>query len=302
MPVYKIFLALLAMMIFGMNAGISKIGLQEFPPILYNVLRFLFIFPLILFVPRPTISWGMLLAIGFSLGILHLGLATIGMALGASAGTTVLIMQTGSLFAIGFSFLFMGSKPTRYEILGIGIGLIGLYWICAAKGTEGEILAIIALIGSTAMWGLGFVLVKKAHAPSVPTTVWMSIFNLPFLVGIAYVFEGQQLIVESVLKASWKAWGTVLFSSWVSMLGAGSIVMYLMRTEKVSKVVPYNLLTPLFGFSFSMIFLSETLTEAILIGGCWIIGGVMINQFGHRSVQWLGRRITTLQNVPEIKI
>lgn len=282
MSLSKIFLAVLAMLVFGLNAVLAKIGLMEIPPLLFNFIRFVFVLPCLLFIARPNISWAMLAMITGSLSILHLCLTNVALAMGASAGMYVLLLQTGSLFALLFTFLLIGTKPTVYDLVGIICGLFGIYWICTDKGAHGDLLAIFMLIGSAAMWGLGFTLVKKAHAPSLPTTVWTSVFAIPFLGVASGSMEGIDSILLTFQQASLFSWFTVLFSSWVSMLGAGGILMYLMRTESVAKVVPFNMLTPLFGCFFSQIILGEQITLAMVIGGVFILCGLMVSQFGGR--------------------
>lgn len=282
MPWTKAGIALVTMMIFGLNAVFSKIGLAEFPPFLFNLLRFSLVVPFLWWIGRPAISWQMLLAIAASLSIGHLSLANIGMYLGASAGTYVLIQQSGSFFAVLFAFILLKHKPTVYDIVGMCLGLVGVYWICSDKGTSGSIWAIAALVGSTMTWALGFTLVKKAHAPSVATTVWTAVFAIPFMVMASASFEGPSLVQASFAEASWLGWSTVAFAAWVSMLGAGSMLMYLMRTEPVSKVVPFNMLVPVFGCLFSALILGEEIQAAKIIGGIWIISGIILTQFGNR--------------------
>jgi O-acetylserine/cysteine efflux transporter len=284
MSLYKIFLAVFAMMVFGLNAVFGKMALVEIPPILFNFIRFIFIFPCLFFISRPNISWAMLGLIAGSLSILHLCLTSIALAMGASAGMYVLLLQTGSLFALLFAFLLMGTKPTVFDILGIGFGLFGVYWICTDKGAHGDLWAILLLVGSAAMWGLGFTFVKKAQAPSLPTNVWASVFALPFLGIASGTFEGLDTIVSSLRQASLFSWFTVLFSGWASMLGAGGILMYLMRTESVAKVVPFNMLTPVFGCFFSYLIIGEQITWAMVIGGALILFGLVVSQFGSRVV------------------
>lgn len=286
MPLYKIMLAIVAMMIFGLGAVISKAGLQEFPPLFFNLARFAVLLPLIAFIKRPNVSWPLFAAISITLGVLHLSLANVGMWLGASAGMYVLLLQTGSLFVLGFAYLFFGIKPTRFDLAGIGLGLIGIYIICAAKGTAGGPLAIVALIASAAMWALGFTLVKKAQAPSVPMTTWMSILVLPFLGVSSLSLEGTEKIGYALQNATYVGWGAIFYTAFVSMVFAGGILMYLMKTEPMHKVAPFNLLTPVFGCLFSVLLLGEQLSASILIGGLFILVGLTTSQFGQRIARW----------------
>lgn len=284
MPFYKILLAVFVMMIIGLSAVVSKIGLAEFPPMLFLLLRFCVVAPALLFIPKPRISWPMLIAITATLSVGHLLLVNLGLSLGASPGIFAILLQTGTLFAILSAYFLFQHRPTRYEIIGIAIGMIGIYWICATRRLETDLWAVLALIGAAAAWGLGYTLVKKAHAPSVPTMAWTSILAIPCMAIICALFEGKEMILSSIANASLTAWSTVFFAGWVSMMGAGSILMYLMRTEKVSKVVPYNMLIPVFGCLASTIILNEKITQNMIVGGILIVFSFLITQFGQEIV------------------
>lgn len=291
MPLHKCILAVFAMMLLGLSAVVSKIGLQEFSPMLFLLLRFCSVLPALYFIPRPKISWWMLAAITISISIAHLGLANVGLAMGASAGTYVLILQTGSLFAIFFAFLFYGHKPSKFDLIGIFIGLMGVCWICSEKGSEGSIIALAALLGSAITWGLGFTLVKKSHESSLSLSVWSSILLIPIMIVICGIFEGPEAAMTSIYHASITGWSTVFFTGWVGMLGAGGILMYLMQTEQVSKVVPYNTLLPVFGCLASYLILGETLSPAMLLGGLWIVLSLLVMCFGQLGMNQLKKII-----------
>jgi len=280
MPFYKIALAVLAMGIFGFNAVVSKIGLQEFSPLLFNLLRFIVVFPCLFFIARPAISWSLLAAIAGTLSIGHLSFANIGLALGASPGTYVLIQQTGSLFAIFFAYVLLGHRPSKFDLAGITLGTIGVYWICVSKGTQGNFWAIIFMLASACTWALGYILIKKADAESLGIVSWTSIFAIPCLCISSGAIEGVEEIFYSLSNASPIAWSAVLYSGWISMLGAGGILAYLMRTEPIAKVVPYYLLVPLFGCLFSALLLGEELHQATIVGGLCILGGLVVVRFG----------------------
>src|SRR5262249_55613701 len=145
----------------------------------------------------------------------------LGMAWGATAGLVVLIQQTGSMFAILFAYLLFRHKPTSYDIIWIVFGLISIYLICSTQGTSGGVWAIVALVASAMMWALGFALVKKSHASSVPTTVWTSLFVIPTMAVATGTHDGWDTILNSLSQASFLAWSTVFFAGWVSLMGAG---------------------------------------------------------------------------------
>ena len=280
MPLPKILLALLAMAIIGTNTTFSKIGLGEFPPLLFSFFRFAFILPLAFFIPRPKISWGLLISIALSLGGLHIALVNIGLYLGASAATTSFIIQSGSLFAIFFAYLLLKAKPSLYDFIGIALGSIGLILIFSEKNLSCTLISLGFCLTSAIMWGLGYTLVKKANTAALPITMWMSLLISPFLALSSLLIEGGELVLTSITEATLVGWSSVLFSSWASMLGAGGILMYLMRTEAIAKVAPFNMLIPVFGILTSIIWLNEPLSYRMLIGGLWILLGLSVTLIG----------------------
>lgn len=275
----KIFLAILAMAIIGANTTFSKIGLLEFPPLFFSFLRFFFIAPLALFVPRPNISIKLLAGIACSLGCLHIAFVNIGLSLGASASSTSFIIQTGSLFAVFFAYLILNSKPTLLDFLGISLGFFGVILIFSERELSGNITSLSFCLVSAIMWGLGYTLIKKANTNALPITIWMSLLISPFLGLLSYHLEDKNKLIQIFFCASKTAWVTALFSSWISMLGAGGILMYLMRTEEIVKVAPFNMLIPVFGTLTAFLFLDEPLTLRAGIGGSWILLGILTSQY-----------------------
>ena len=198
MPLHKILLAILAMAIIGTNTTFSKIGLSEFPPILFSFFRFFLILPLIFFTPRPKISWKLLISIALSLGVLHIALVNIGLYLGASAQATSFIIQSGSLFAIFFAFILLNARPSWSDFLGITLGSIGLILIFSEKNLACTLTSLIFCLLSAIMWGLGYTLVKKANTPALPVTIWMSLLISPFLALSSLMIEGNELIYRTL--------------------------------------------------------------------------------------------------------
>lgn len=277
MPFHKVLMAILVMVIFGLNAVMNKIGVNEFPPLVFTFLRFVILLPGVFFIRRPKISWAMLFAISCTLAMGFILFSNIGLALGATAGTYSFIAQTGTIFAIGATYLILGNKPSKFDVVGILLGLVGIYWICASQGIDGSVEAISWLVASAIMWGLGFTLVKKAQAPSIPTIIWTSIFAVPVLALSSLAVDGSE-IYTSVTNASTTGWFSVFFSSWVGMLGAGGLMIYLIRTEEVAKVMPYNMLVPVTGCLFAWLILHEQLNVNLVFGGSWILAGLVVAQ------------------------
>ena len=62
--------ALVVVTVWGFNFTVVKLGLADVPPLFLLSLRFAFCaFPAVLFVKKPTASWGALAAYGLLLGL-----------------------------------------------------------------------------------------------------------------------------------------------------------------------------------------------------------------------------------------
>lgn len=280
MKLSKILLLILAMMAMGLNAIVTKIGVKEFSPLLFNFLRFALLLPALFFIPKPKISWLNLCLISLSLGVAMITLFNISLALGASAGLAILILQTGSLFTILFDFLFCKNKPSKWDLVGIIFGLIGVYVISSSKGIEGGNLCVCLLLAAATMYGFGFALAKKIKAPSFSLTIWMSSIAIPVLGIATSCIEGVDSISSSIAQASGKAWLAAFFAGWINMAAAGSILFYVNKTQGVANTAPYTMLTPLFGCIFAGLLLHEKFQTSVYIGGFWILSGLIASRFG----------------------
>jgi len=76
----ELLLALTVVFIWGTNFVVIKIGLGDFPPLLFATLRFAFAaLPWIFFIRRPAVAWRYLIAFGLFLGVGQFGLLFIAM-------------------------------------------------------------------------------------------------------------------------------------------------------------------------------------------------------------------------------
>ena len=93
MVLNDILLALLAVVIWGTNFVVIKLGLQGLPPILFSALRFLFAaLPMVFFIKRPTVSWRLVTGYAMFQFALQFTLLFTGMKLGFPAGLASLVV------------------------------------------------------------------------------------------------------------------------------------------------------------------------------------------------------------------
>ena len=112
MPLIDAVLLLLVAVVWGFNFIVIKIGLENFPPILFSALRFLFAaVPLAFFLPRPAVSWRIVLSIGLVLGVVKFSLLFIAMDVGLSPGLASLLLQSQVFFTVALAAVFYGTRP-----------------------------------------------------------------------------------------------------------------------------------------------------------------------------------------------
>ena len=202
-----------------------------------------------------------------------LGLQTI-----AASRAGLIIALNPVAIALGSKFIF-GEQLTRLKITGIGISLLGVALIM----TEGDLttllsggvgrgeLFILGCVGSWAIYSLAGKQIMKQLSPLVATTYAVlvgTIALLPLAIQEQYT-QGRSAIAPltglSLLYLG--ALGTVIAFNWyyqgIKAIGA----------QKASIFIN---LVPVFALLFGILFLQETITAILLVGGSLVIFGVSL--------------------------
>ena len=114
-------LALLVVLIWGLNFVVIHEGLAGMPPLLFVAIRFACILPIMAFVPRPQVAWRDLALVGLLMSAGQFGFLYSAMA----AGLASLILQAQALFTVVIAAVLM----TVFVLLhkGKGGGLSSLF-------------------------------------------------------------------------------------------------------------------------------------------------------------------------------
>ena len=87
MPARSVALVVLVTAVWGVNFVVIHVGLDHFPPLLFNALRFaVMAVPAIFLVGRPQVAWRFVLGFGFLLGVVKFGLLFVSLDLGMPVG------------------------------------------------------------------------------------------------------------------------------------------------------------------------------------------------------------------------
>lgn len=277
-------LALLVIVVWGLNFVVIKVGLHDMPPMLLGALRFLLAaFPAIFFVRRPQVPLRWMLAYGLTISLGQFAFLFYAMHVGMPAGLASLVLQSQAFFTLFFAALFLGERLRGSNLFGLLVAACGLALI-GQQGDRMMTLAGFALtIAAAAMWALGNVVTRKLGKVNlVGLVVWGSLIPpLPFL-GLSLWLDGPQVIADSLRHFSLDSALVLVYLAFGATLLGYGLWSRLLSRYPASQVAPFSLLVPVVGISSSALLLGERLGSLQMFGAALVMAGLLINVWGGR--------------------
>ena len=270
-------LAVLVAVIWGLGFVASRWALDELSPALMTTLRFAIAAVPCLFVRRPNVSWSILISISFWLFLGQFLAQSWGIAHGVPVGLASVIVQSQALFTVSFAALAFREIPTRLQMTGIGIAMIGLLMICGTVGFDFSAGAFAVLLISPVSFAIGNLLLRRAQdAPMFDLFAWLCLVPPLPLLALALAIDGPGATWHALWHMSSKGLISILFIGAISTCVAYGLWGRLLRDYTAAQVVPFALLVPFVGAAASSIAFGETFGALRLIGMITVIGGVAI--------------------------
>lgn len=279
-------LALGVVIIWGLNFVAIKWGVAEVPPFLLTALRYIgCVLPAIFFVRRPAVSWKLLAAYGFTVGVLQFGFLFSAIKLGMPAGLASLVIQMQAFFTIGFAMILLRERPSPFQILGALVALSGLLAVATERLEGAVLIPLLMTVAASFFWGMSNLVTKQAgKVDMLAFVVWGSLIPpIPMLI-LSLVFEGPGAIA-GLAHLGPLAIGSVLFIAYGSTLFGYGAWAILLGRYPASTVAPFSLLVPVAGFAGALIFLGEAISGLEILGSVLIFFGLVLNVFGPRLWQ-----------------
>jgi O-acetylserine/cysteine efflux transporter len=277
-------IAILVAVIWGLAFVASRIVLNEISPTLLTALRFTIAAVPCLFVPRPKVSWPVLISISFTLFLGQFLAQAYGIAHGVPVGLTSVIVQSQALFTVGFAAALFDERPSRMQTLGIAIAAAGLLMICGTVGYDFSVSAFAVLMISPISFAAGNLLLRGAKGvPMFDLSAWLCLVAAVPLLVLTVVSDGVQL--------TWHALSHMSLAVLLCMLGIGAIstcTAYwlwgrLLRDYTAAQVVPFALLVPFVGSAASSVVFGETFGPLRLAGMLTVVGGIAVMVLSKRA-------------------
>lgn len=271
-------LAVLVAALWGCNFVALRVSLSVFPPFMLLAMRFALVaLPAVFFIRKPDVPWRTLVAIGLTMSLGQFSLMYVALRLGMPAGLASLIIQTQVLMSVALGALFLGERIAREQLVGMGVGAVGLAIIAIARGLSSPLTPVVLMVLAALSWSIGNILTRRAKvAGGLGITVWTgSVVPLPAL-ALSLLLEGPGEIAHAFASWTWPAILGLAFTVYASSHIAYGLWNTLLAKYEVWRVTPYALLVPVFGLTSTALALGERPTAGEWCGGGLLLAGVAV--------------------------
>lgn len=271
-----VLMATSASLIWGATFPISALALESTPPIFFAFLRFLGAAAFVVLVPRPAVSWPVLLVLGALLGAGQYGFMFVSMTQGISAGLASLLVHTQAFFTIVIAMLFFAERLRARQAGAIGLALAGLACLVANQAEIGALGGIVLILAAALCGAAGNNVLKGlGQVDMLGVAVWMSVAVPLPLLALSVLLEAPGSPDGLLATITWQTAGAVAYSAILATVVVFSIWGRLLVTYPAATVAPFFLLVPVFGMSLSALVLGERLSALQQAGALLIFCGLV---------------------------
>ncbi|MCK0124058.1 EamA family transporter [Gelidibacter sp. F2691] len=269
--------------IWGSTYLLNKIAVTELPPFMLAAMRFItagvliFIIAKVMGKPlaitkRQLINTAIagFLFLTFGNGIVVWALKYV------DSGFAALEISAQPLVVLILMRVFQGKKIKAMSVLGVILGIIGIYLLVSQNevvSKEGSILGMIMIFVCMVSWATGSLFVGKADLPS----------NYFVNTGYQMIAGGFMLVILSLIFGeSWSlphVWSEKVQVSMVLLVVFGSIVAFtsfnfLLKRVSPEKVATSTYVNPIIALILGWYFLNEVITTQSIVAAIVLLTGV----------------------------
>lgn len=272
---------------------VQKIALVQYSIFTWNFLRVAMIFPFVFFFPKPQNNLLQYCLCGFFLFAVYPFFLGAGLQSSLGAGMTSFFLQTQAFFVVLCGVFFLKEKPTWYQLIGMFISFVGIYFMkVSSAAIEMPLLGVLFLLVSGLFFGMGVVLSKKYKlGTNLGDVIWLSSASFVPLLLACFIAEGPQVTFENIIYISPTVFFCLTFTSLFSIIWATYLWLTLLQRVSITAVTPFMLLVPIFVNILSILFLGEKLSLLQIGSGLVIILGVIFAQGFYAPLLAMGLRL-----------
>ncbi|WP_426357626.1 DMT family transporter [Pseudocolwellia sp. HL-MZ19] len=280
--------------IWGSSFIFMKIGGSEFGPFLFMAMRTLvaslFLIPLLYIAKKQSALsgyWGKIFIVGSlntAIPFVLFGWATLTL----SAGNTAVLNGTTPMFGALVAYFWLKDTLSLSAILGICIGFLGVYFLMFDKILDENtnvLLPTIAVMVAALCYGIsasytkmylgGISSIALAAGSQISATVLLLPISLFFLPDAIPSSPAILSVITLGILCTGIAY--TIFFRLIAVIGP-------------TKTISVTYLIPVFGITWSMIFLGETINQWTIFGAALILSGVALTT-GVLKLKFLNRLV-----------
>ena len=288
MKIFDVGTAIAVAVIWGMGFIVAKAAMSHFSPILLMALRFTLTAVCLVWFFRPPLSlfknlfWISLVSAAIQYSLTFNGVK------GIDASTAGLLVQLEVPFGLIMAWLFLDDRISIKQVVGIIVAFLGAILIIGEPKLSGDLIYAFMVIGGAFTWAIGQIMIKKlGNIGGFTLITGVAIFAAPQLFIASWLFESDQLL--QIQTASLPAWSAVAYLGLIMTALAYALWYRLLGHYNVNQVMPFLLLLPVTSVVGGIIFLGESLTIKITIGGLMALAGVALITIQRFPVKLTGK-------------
>lgn len=197
------------------------------------------------------------------------------------SGVTALVVASVPLWIMLVEWLRpQGRRPTRLVVLGLIVGMTGVFVIVLGRGALGQRMidpvAATVLVAGNISWALGSIYIRHARKPSSALlSVAMQMFCggvLQLLLGLA-LGEAHDFHLSAITATS--AWAFVYLTLVGSLVGYTAYI-WLLQVSTPARVSTHAYVNPFVAVLLGWWFLHEPIPHSVVIAGALILSSVIL--------------------------
>ncbi len=267
-------------------------------PLLFAAIRFAVVaLPACLFVPRPKIPFRTVAAVGAFMSLGQFAFLYLSMHAGMPPGLAALVLQSQVVFTIAIAAAALGERPSRAQVAGVGLGVLGLLTVALGIGGRVPATALVLCLLAGLSWGAGSVVSRAARAPGgFALTVWSATVVPVPLLALSLLVDGPRAVAGGLAQLGWHGVLSTGYTAGLCSLVGYAVFNRLLSRYPSGQVVPWVLLVPVVAMGSSWALLGEAPGTAELAGAALLVTGVLTAQGTLRvpgaRQRYLERRLT----------
>jgi O-acetylserine/cysteine efflux transporter len=271
-------LAALVATIWGFNFVVIDWGMDGVPPLVFVAVRFAAVVaPAIFLVRAPSAPWRTVAAVGGFMSLGQFGFLYVAMDAGLTPGLAALVLQAQVIFTIVIAVGVLRERPTQAQIVGVGVGSMGLVVVAIGRGGDVTGVALALCLLAALSWGIGNVVSRSAGVVGgLSITVWSAVVvPVPVLL-LSLVVDGPHAVAAGFAAFGWQAALSTLYTAGLASLVGYAVFNTLLARNASAYVVPWVLLAPVVAMTSAWLLLDQRPNAGESIGGALLVVGVLV--------------------------